>query len=693
MMVFLQNGNFNRWLIGELIKILSFESFAKNMSKIKKLSAEHSAGMVFFKIFDTINKQLTRKAEKRTLLKRKIIFGNFDRECLNQDIDRFLSSGLLRPLNQVKSDILMLPEEFSKKTVEEADRILKYEFTIYGRLKLPLSANQFSWETDPLTGFLWHNKLGPSYYISANSNGTDIKTIWEIARFQFLCQLSHAYILTRKKQYAQFAMDMVNSWLCENAFPYGPHWARAMEVSIRLTNWSIYLPLLDIQKNSDLEFLGTLSESLLEHLIFIRENIENSIPHGNNHYLANLVALLLGRRIFPSLQWAVDCAKFAEKELEKEVQSQFKNSGINFEGSLPYHRLSSEICLIGAAFIINSGGQLPSGIAERLSKAAMFTQYYTDASRECPIIGDNDSGIFVKFFAGQESNRHQYVRYLFDCILENTTTPQNWDEFLCGIHFMKTPPPVTLIQNNQKEINKDVEYEIQVKEFEGLVVARYQNDAFFFNTLNSSESHSHNDKLSIYPIIEGEELFLDRGSFSYKGFIQKRHKDRMTTSHNGPVLNDWEQNRIWKNDVFYISSDAKPDCIIETSPHKTKIVGWHDGYARYRSGLRVFRKVEWNTSKRSMLITDWAEKKKTNETFIFSWYFLINPAFAAELKNSFLILTRGNHTIHFEDLNGIGFSLREGSYCPTYQTESQCKALIASCNAKIDEKIEFLLHY
>lgn len=59
----------------------------------------------------------------------------------------------------------------------------------------------------------------------------------------------------------------------------------------------------------------------------------------------------MGRLIFPSTQWAIQNAEFAEKELNAEVEKQFKESGINFEGSLSYHRLSSEICLIGVAII------------------------------------------------------------------------------------------------------------------------------------------------------------------------------------------------------------------------------------------------------------------------------------------------------------------------------------------------------
>ncbi len=173
-----------------------------------------------------------------------------------------------------------------------------------------------------------------------------------------------------------------------------------------------------------------ISISILEHLIYIRENLEVSPYHANNHYLANLVALLLCRLIFPSLTWAIETSNFAENEFEREIKRQFNSSGINCEGSLPYHRLSSEICLIGVALIKKSGRDVPEGIVKRLRKAAQFTRYYTDNNDECPLIGDNDSGIFVKFFVGQELNRHQYLTFMFDCILENKRKANNIDNYL-----------------------------------------------------------------------------------------------------------------------------------------------------------------------------------------------------------------------------------------------------------------------
>ena len=668
---------------------MQLKDIIRSLFKIKKLLVERGAKITFKKLIHIAAIQLSQSSLKKTILKRDAIFKNLDHKVLIQDIEHLFSIGLFHDLNKIKLEIRKVQIDVADKIINESQILLGNKFTIYGHLKLIFKKNEFSWRLDPLTGFEWSKVLNRKQPINQKPYGTDIKTIWEIARFQFLCPLAQAYLLTGEEQYAHFAIDKVNSWIDENHFPFGPHWTVAMESSIRLINWCVYLPLLDIFKYADLSFRNRITQSILEHLIYIRENLEVSPSGAGNHYLADLVGLLMARCLFPSISWAVDTSKFAANEFEREVQRQFMTNGINFEGSLAYHRLSTEMCLIGAALIKKSKEEIPRGIIDQLRKVADFTRYYSDTCEECPTIGDNDSGVFLKFFVGQELNRHKYLKYLFDCILWNKNTPGNWDEFLCSIHFTNTNRPS--IFDSRKLIKKQ-KISVEVKNFDGLVISRYGNEALFFNTLQSYEGHVHNDKLAIYPVVGKQLLFVDRGSFSYTGYPEKRHQDRSTVSHNCPVLNNWEQNKIWKEDVFYLSRDADCGNVINSSEDKISVTGWHNGYARFSPNLKVFRKVEWDVEKKTMLISDWGEGKSAKDSH-FTRFFIINPSWFAELKANCIVFTNETATIRFEDLTGVGFALRKGTYCPTYQQELPCQILTASYHGGINEKINFLLSY
>ena len=463
-----------------------------------------------------------------------------------------------------------------------------------------------------------------------------------------------------------------------------------MESAIRLANWCFYLPLLDILKHADSIMKNKLTDSILEHLLYIRENLEVSASQAGNHYLANLVGLILARILFPSLPWAIETSGFAVNEFTKEIQNQFKDSGINFEGSLQYHRLSSEMFLLGVAFLKKIGKIVSPVIVERLKHASFFTQHYTEICNESPLIGDNDNGIFVRFFSGQELNRHGYLNCLFHNILENKFRADNFEEFLCSLHFVRTTPPD---YSETTKYDKTETSLLKYKKFDGLIIARNGSEAIFFNTLHSSQGHSHNDKLSIYPVIWKKLLFLDRGSYSYTGFRHKRQQDRMSASHNGPVANDWEQNTIWEDDPYYVNGEAKCFDSVKINGSTLTITGWHTGYKRFSRGLTTYRKAEWDTKEQIILIEDWLEGKASQETFQIKWHFMINPIWGSSKLDNCFEFTYQDQSVYFEDFEGIGFKMTQSHYCPAYQVEKNCQALKASLRIGLGEKIRFRLRY
>lgn len=667
-----------------------FSNISKNFYKIKKIWTEQGLRIVLKKVLHLAEKSLLRSASIRTLEKRNIIFKNVDNKILNKEIKLFFCYGLLRSPNDIKLEIKSLPSDLTDWIVQEGKRILRNEFILYGRLKVNFGVEGFSWLRDPLSGFIWPLNVHPDKVGTQKPVGTDVKNLWEIARFQFLFYLAYNHILTGDERFSRFAVEKISLWFKENPFLQGPHWSRAMEASIRLMNWCVYLPLLDVFNVSDSSFQQRLARSILEHFIYIRENLEVSPSQAGNHYLADLIGLLLAGVLFPKVEWARETYEFAIGEFEKEVLRQFNTSGLNFEGSLPYHRLSSEMCVIGLALIKKYGLTVSPKIIERLKRISEFTKYYSDICEEIPIIGDNDSGLCVKYYPGQESNRHEYLNLLLDIFIRGKSKPKNYNDFMCSVHFTETELPDDSKFEIEDEESND---HLQVREFDGLIIARQNREGIFFNTIHSTRGHSHNDKLTVYPIIGKKLLFLDRGSFSYTGFIKKRHIDRLTSCHNGPVVNDWEQSRIWKNDPFYLNGDAKCGNRIDCQSDMVDIVGWHTGYERYRKNLKTFRKIEWDIRKRTILITDWVEGNESHDLFQFKWKFLINPAWVGEIEHSSLLLTSADSTVRFENVNGIDFNLSQDIYCPSYQIESQCQALKARCMLACGEKINFLLHY
>ncbi len=142
-----------------------------------------------------------------------------------------------------------------------------------------------------------------------------------------------------------------------------------------------------------------------------------------------------------------------------------------------------------------------------------------------------------------------------------------------------------------------------------------------------------------------------------------------------------------------MSGEAKCGNSVEGDGDVLTITGWHNGYRRYRAKLRILRKVMWDIKNRTMLISDWAEGKATHEDFQFTWYFLINPVWNCVMKDGTCILTSEGQSVRFKEVNGIGLTLSQGLYCPTYQVESSCPVLTASTTNRTWAQINFLLYY
>ena len=93
-----------------------------------------------------------------------------------------------------------------------------------------------------------------------------------------------------------------------------------------------------------------------------------------------------------------------------------------------------------------------------------------------------------------------------------------------------------------------------------------------------------------------------------------------------------------------------------------------------------------------MLISDWGEGR-SKKHFHFTWFFIINPSWFAEMKSGCVVFANETATVRFEDLTGVGFALSKGTYCPTYQQEVPCQVLTASYQGRLNEEINFLLSY
>ena len=93
--------------------------------------------------------------------------------------------------------------------------------------------------------------------------------------------------------------------------------------------------------------------------------------------------------------------------------------------------------------------------------------------------------------------------------------------------------------------------------------------------------HGHNDCLSFEAVLDGVRLVSDCGSFVYTRSFEERNRFRSTASHNTPIVDGQEINRLRPELLWDLEYDAKPELRrFETSDTRDVFVGAHAGYRR-----------------------------------------------------------------------------------------------------------------
>ena len=126
----------------------------------------------------------------------------------------------------------------------------------------------------------------------------------------------------------------------------GINWVSPMEVSIRGANLALILDVIGKKIFSNSELLIIINY-LNDHKLFILNNLEYSKLSRTNHYLSNIVGLMIIAYVLPDSKENKEILSFAVNQFLNEIENQFLSDGGNIEGSTGYHLLSNEMIIIG----------------------------------------------------------------------------------------------------------------------------------------------------------------------------------------------------------------------------------------------------------------------------------------------------------------------------------------------------------
>ncbi len=496
---------------------------------------------------------------------------------------------------------------------------------------------RIAWNRDFKTGYIWDiDYIDEKLYLNS-PRGVDIKTVWELGRMNYLIpmvlQASQCGACERTKILRHYK-NIIADFFIYNPVGVGVQWVLAMEASIRISN---ILISYDIARQIDAnlifgDFDDLVVSTVVDHIIFIWNNIEKNITGGKNgnHYFSNIAGLIISCSYLTGGSWLKKIYTYAKKEFFHEIRVQFYESGGHFEGSTGYFTLVAEMALFTTAIFLRNGEVIPKGVSQIISSNLRFARELSKGNGHFFTFGDCDSGRYIKsniygesirskeamdkylnlkgytqlydeenYFREDVDTQESLIRYSEGLLGNNKTLEGTLILSLSGGKHLKMRE--ASIEKNSDEGSKkssslvnivyqysniteikmpgltrvDIYHNCEV----GIWIFRSQYAAFFFYYGNNeSGGHRHNDTLHFEYVINGNEYKTDCGTFCYTAFPDMRNCYRSQAAHNVPQYK-WEQ-REYGGIFSYKTSDFRE--VVDSDENSIRVLYKTQNYQHER---------------------------------------------------------------------------------------------------------------
>lgn len=510
--------------------------------------------------------------------------------------------GWFGPCDPALVDQLCGPQERTL-LLKRAEDALAHRVDLLGSGPVSLG-RQIDWHTDFKTGMGW----APGYFADIEYNNpdrpSDVKVPWELSRLQWLIPAGQAYLLTRDERYAIAVREVLEQWIAANPCGASVNWSCTMEAALRTLSWAWFFHVFHgAAAWQDAGFRFLFLRSLYLHVEFTDRHIERSDVNGN-HYTADAAALVVGGLFFGQGEGPRRWQAEGWRVLSEEMPRQVFPDGVDFEASVPYHRLVAELFLWPAMHRSLQGLPVESAYRERLCAMARFARAYTRADGSVPLWGDADDARALPF-GTQDINDHRYLSTLIGLYANQPGLCHAAPAAVGEVLWALGPQPVhrwlaALPQAPGSQAFPDG----------GFYVMRSARDHVFIDCgplgLAGRGGHGHNDCLAFEASLDGVPLVSDCGAYLYTASFEERNRFRSTDLHNTPRIDQEELNRFIRPDYLWnLHNDALPRALAwHDDEQHTAFCGEHSGYHRLPNPVTPRR--AWVLDKRThaLLVVD-----------------------------------------------------------------------------------------
>jgi hypothetical protein len=505
--------------------------------------------------------------------------------------------------------------------VAAAERIAEGWLELFALREVQLGAPP-RWNRDPKTGI--EAPLAFGKHLDYRDPGLvgDIKYLWEPNRHLQLVTLAQAFSLTGKAKYYEALETQLDSWFLACPWRYGPNWASALEVALRLVNWSAAWQLIGgahagvFDRPARLDFRARWLRAIYQHAHFVRGwlSLHSS---ANNHLIGEATGLFVAALAWPHWPQAREWLALAKRILEREALAQNAPDGVNREQATWYQQFVLDMLLTCLLAGKANGQWFSADFESRVEAMLDYIASVMDAGGNVPMIGDADDGLVLRLAPGASPYRSAlalgallFRRGDFKLKAGALDDRSRWllgaqaDAQFAALDAEKTRLPA-------RQAFPEGGYYILGCELDGANEVRLVADAGPLG-YRSIAAHGHADALSFTLSALGRELLIDPGTYAYHTQERWREFFRGTAAHNTVRIDGLDQSVPGGN--FMWLRHARAGCSLWlSSAEKDSFEGWHDGYLRLDDPVRHRRLIELDKRARRVLIEDTLEMEDEHD--------------------------------------------------------------------------------
>lgn len=349
----------------------------------------------------------------------------------------------------------------------------------------------------------------------------DSEFLWQFNRHRFFITLAQAYRLTGDGRYADCFCELINDWI--DNVPYnsdtGNKMWRSLEVGLRGEYWTLALRLFE---GSDK--VKSCREKIRKSLAFHAEILESA---SDDWITLSNWGVIQDHGLFDIAEELGDAElkKLAARRLETQARLQVSADGIHWEQSPLYHAEVLKCFLDVFVRASWSGFELSDDLRKAVFGMAKACLFWKKPNHRHPLLGDSDDS------DAREILTLSAIVFKSGLLKSGAFDKPDFETaWLCGREEIET------FFGIQK---KEPDYPNVFFQESGNYILRTDyspraNYLYFKNSFIGS-GHGHSDKLHIELCINGEEILLDSGRYTYLP-TKERFYLKSPAAHNVPAV-------------------------------------------------------------------------------------------------------------------------------------------------------------